>query len=628
MSWLDAIRRPLTAGGTALGLAGLLAALVTFAVHGRALWNGFVEWDDHANFLNNEHYRGLGWANVEWMLTTVLMGQWIPLTWVTLGADYLLWGMQPFGYHLTNLVLHAANAAVLVMVAHRLLGAALPSYPAPVLRTGAVAAALFFGLHPLRAESVAWVTERRDVLSGLFFLLAVLWYLHACGIDTARRRRFFALSVAAFGLACLSKSIVVSLPVVLLVIDIYPLRRLDGRPAAWLRGSQRWVLAEKAPYVVLGLGTAAMAVYAQVANRYLTPLDHLPVLDRIPVTLYSFWFYASRTVVPLALSPLYELPARVNLLEPHFVVAAAGVVASTAATIGLRRVWPAGLAAWCAYVVMLLPVSGIVHNGHQLAHDRYSYLSCLPWALLFGGAAAGILVLARREVVRPSVARAAMAGGVVWLLGLGVMTFHQVAIWRDSESLWRYALEADDDCAICHSNLGMALYHQKLLEPAIEHYERSIALRPDRVRTHGSLGLALMASHRPDEAVPQFEKVLVKHPHDADTRVNLALALIQVGRREAAIDHLHAVLARDPDHALALTNLGSVFLEHGEPDRALPHLEQAARLKPLMPQPRIGLVRTLVALDRLDEAREQLDALRTLGSPAAEYLAPALLTAW
>jgi tetratricopeptide (TPR) repeat protein len=627
-SLLDVAGRFLAARGSALALASLIAALVTFAVHGRALWNGFVEWDDHANFLNNEHYRGLGWMHLKWMVTTVLMGQWIPLTWITLGLDYVLWGMQPFGYHLTNLALHAANAAVLVLVARRLLEAALPAYPAPVLRTGAIATALFFGVHPLRAESVAWVTERRDVLSGLFFLLAVLGSLHANAPGATRRRRWFALSVVAFGLACLSKSIVVSFPVVLLVLDIYPLRRLEARPSAWLREPGRRVLIEKIPYVLLAVGAAAMAVYAQVANRYLTPLDHLPVLDRIPVTLYSFWFYLSRTVVPLALSPLYELPARVNFLEPHFVVATLGVVAITAAAIGLRRNWPAGLAAWAAYLVMLLPVSGIVHNGHQLAHDRYSYLSCLPWAMLFGGAAASVLVLARQGIVRPSVARAAIAGGVLWLVGLGAMTFHQVAIWRDSESLWRYALEADDDCAICHSNLGMALYHQKLLEPAIERYERSIALRPDRVRTHGSLGLALMASHRPEAAVPQFEKVLVKYPHDADTRVNLALALIQVGRPEGAIDHLQAVLAREPDHALALTNLGSVHLERGEPARALPHLERATRLKPVMPQPRIGMVRTLVALGRLDEAHAHLEVLRAIGSPAAEYLAPALLTAW
>jgi len=617
--------RGLTAPGTALVV---ITALLTLTVHGRALWHGFVEWDDHANFLTNEHYRGLGWAHLRWMFTTVLMGQWIPLTWITLGADYLLWGMHPFGYHLTNVVLHAANTAVFALVAHRVLRSALPAYPGSLLRVGAAGAALFFGVHPLRAESVAWVTERRDVVSGLFFLLAVLFYLRSRAAGASRPRRWFVLSVAAFGLAGLSKSIVVSLPVVLLLLDVYPLRRLEARPSTWLRGPGRRVLAEKAPYVLLALGTAGMAVYAQVVNRYLTPLDHLPPLDRIPVVFYSFWFYVSRTVLPLELSPLYELPARVNPLEPYLVAAVAGVVACTAVAILLRRAWPAGLTAWCAYLVMLFPVSGIVHNGHQLAHDRYSYLSCLPWALLFGAAAAGLLALARQGVVRPSVARAATAAGLAWLVGLSAMTFHQVGIWRDSESLWRFALEADDDCAICHSNLGMALYHQKLLEPAIERYERSIALRPDRARTYGSLGLALMASHRPDEAVPQFEKVLAKYPHDADTRVNLALALIQVGRHEPAIAQLRAVLGREPDHALALTNLGSVFLERGDPGQALPLLEHAARLKPLMPQPRIGLVRTLVALGRTDDAQEHLEALRSLGSPAAEYLAPAFLTVW
>jgi tetratricopeptide (TPR) repeat protein len=611
------------------GAVGPIAvALATFLVHGRALWNGFVDWDDQVNFLTNEHYRGLGWTHLHWMFTTVLMGQWIPVTWITLGADYLLWGMNPRGYHLTSVALHAANAAVFWLVARRILQAAAPHVPTSARLVGVTGAVMFFAIHPLRAESVAWVTERRDVLSGLFFLLAVLFYLIRHDAGNPRERVWFGLSLAAFALACLSKSMVVTLPPLLILLDIYPFRRLHWHPAAWRTPAARRVLLEKVPYAALALVTAAMALYAQVANRYLTPFDTLPPLARIPVALYGLWFYVSRTVVPLELSPLYELPAHVNPLELRFLGAAVGVIGLTAIVVLLRRRWPAGLAAWTAYVVMVTPVSGVLHNGHQLAHDRYSYLSCLPWALLFGAAMSGLLVAARRRVIRRVVAQAAVVTVSLWLAGLAVMTWHQISVWHDNDSLWRYALEADADCAICHSNLGVSLYNRRILPPAIERFERSIALRPDRVKTQGNLGLAFIAIGRPAEAVPRFERLLERYPADNDARVNLAIALLQTDRREDAIARLHEVLERDPQHALALTNLASALLESGEADAALEQLERAAQVKPDLLQVRVGLFRTYLALDRPDAAREQLERLRALDPVMANGLGPALVTAW
>ena len=209
-------------------LVPALIALVTFAAFLPTLQNQFVNWDDDDNFLGNPHYRGLTWTHLRWMWTTH-MGHYIPLTWMTLGLDYLLWGLNPVGYHLTSLLLHAANAVVFFFVVHRILTLALPS---PSERGHALAvaagfAALVFAIHPLRVESVAWVTERRDVLSGLFYLLTILMYLRACARG-ARGRGWYWLSVAVFGCALLSKSMVVSLPVVLLILDVYPLRRLGG----------------------------------------------------------------------------------------------------------------------------------------------------------------------------------------------------------------------------------------------------------------------------------------------------------------------------------------------------------------------------------------------------------------
>jgi tetratricopeptide (TPR) repeat protein len=635
-----ALPRPLEfmAATTTPGLAGralsvalaarvpLLIALVTFAVFSPALWNQFVDWDDQVNFLTNNDYRGLGWTHLRWMFTSFLMGQWIPLTWMTLGLDYTLWGMKPLGYHLTNLLLHAANAAVFFLVARRLLTRASPSVPGPTLTAGAGAAALFFALHPLRAESVAWVTERRDLLSGLFFLLTVLTYLAARDVESERGRRWTALSILCYALACLSKSMVVTLPAILLLLDVYPLRRLHL--GQWRTAAARALIVEKAPYFGLAAFTAIMAVWAQQANHYLTSLESLTVFERGPLALFSLAFYASKTVLPVGLSPLYELPARINPLEARFALSVAAVIMVSVGVTVVARRWMALPAVWIAYAISVAPVSGILHNGHQLAHDRYSYLSCLPLALLFGGAMAAALVAVRTRVIRPSVARMAAASGVAWLIGLSFMTWHQVKVWHDNDTLWRYALDADPECAICHSNLGVSLYNRRILDLAMERFERSIALRPDRVRTHGNLGLALMAAGRSEEAVPHFEMVLAKYPMHNETRNNLAVSLLQLGRYQPAVAQLLEILRLDPDHVLAHTNLGSAFLDLHRSAEAAVELERAAAIKPDLPQPRVGLIKTYLALGRVDAARSQLEILRGIDAVAAVYISPMFITEW
>src|SRR5213594_4084847 len=284
-----------------------LIALITCAAFLPTLQNRFVNWDDYENFLDNPHYRGLGWTHLRWMWTTH-QGHYIPLTWMTLGLDYLLWGMNPFGYHLTSLLLHTANAAVFFFVVRRILTLALPS---PSERGHALAvsagfAALVFAIHPLRVESVAWVTERRDVLSGLFYLLAILVYLRACERG-ARGRGWYWLSVAVFGCALLSKSMVVNLPVVLLILDVYPLRRLGGFVGWWSDPARR-IYVEKIPFVLLAAAASAIAVMAQSSVHAAASLAQLSLPGRLVVSAYGLGFYLWKMVVPVNLSPLYELP--------------------------------------------------------------------------------------------------------------------------------------------------------------------------------------------------------------------------------------------------------------------------------------------------------------------------------
>src|SRR5207247_4441573 len=277
---------------------------------------------------------------------------------MTLGLDYLLWGMNPFGYHLTSLLLHAANAVVFFFVVHRILTLALPS---PSERGHALAAAagfaaLVFAIHPLRVESVAWVTERRDVLSGLFYLPTILVYLRACAREAPGRRSYW-LSVTLFGCALLSKSMAVSLPIVLLILDVYPLRRLGGSLGWWSEPARR-VYVEKIPFVLLAAAASALAVRAQSLVHSMAPLDQLSVPARLAVSAYGLSFYHWKMIVPSNLSPLYPRPLTVDPWAMPFVLSYGLVLATTGIALALRRRVPGLSAPWSAYVVVALPVPG------------------------------------------------------------------------------------------------------------------------------------------------------------------------------------------------------------------------------------------------------------------------------
>ncbi len=605
----------------------LALSLVTFAVFSPALRNGFVEWDDYANLFENPNFRGLHWANVRWMFSSTLMGHYIPFAWLTFGLDYTLWGMNPLGYHLTNLVLHAANAALFYLVALRLLGKAT-SLQNQTLKLAATMATLFFALHPLRAESVAWATERRDVLSGFFFFLTVLAYLKAVESQGGRRRWLFTGSVACYLLALTSKSIVMTLPFVLVLLDFYPLGRLEWRRRVWESPNARAVLREKLPYFVLGLAGAVTAYLAVAANDYLTSFQKYPWSARVGMTAFSLWFYFEKTVVPIWLSLLYELPLHVDPLAPRFLVPALAVLAITGITLALRRRWPAGLAVWIYYGVILGPVTGIVHSGHQLAHDRYSYLSCLGWALLVGAAFGFVARAGATGTVRPWFTRAAAAVAAVWILALATLTWYQVQVWRDTETLWRYGAESDPACSICQVNLGDAFMRQKLLGLAKEKYELALKLRPDRTRVYSNLGVILADTGDFKGAMEYLNRALADHPDDPAVLSNMGLALINQKRSPEAVGVLRWAVRLKPDQASALTNLGAALIEARQPEEALPYLLRSSALKPDEPATHLDLARAYLLAGKPDPAGEQYEILKKLDDRAARLLEPALYSVW
>lgn len=538
-----------------------LATLLTFAP---ALSGQFLDWDDQVNFVDNPHFRGLSGPHLRWIATTTLMGHYIPLTWLSLSLNYVIGGMNPWGYHAVNAALHTANAVLVYLVGRRLLEAALgeaSGWTAPCCWGAAVGAALF-ALHPLRAESVAWITERRDVLSGLFYLLTLLAYLRAVEDRPRLDPRWHALSLAAFGAGLLSKASVIVLPAVLLLIDWYPLRRAG---LGWRR-----LLREKAAYTVLALVGAATAAIALREGIRITSYTSHGVEARIAMVAYSVFTYPARFLWPTNLSPLYEIPTEIHLREPRFLLPVLTVTLVTIALVALRRRWPAGLAAWAYSAIVVAPVSGVVHAGFQLAHDRYSYLSGLGFALL-AGSGLTLVVRARAHAQLGRAAAIVVYGGTTLALAaIAVGTIAQVRIWHDSETLWRSAVAVDEHCRVCAGNLGAVLARQGRYPEAIPLFRTAYDPASNRSQTNlgyalRNLGLERARVGRLAEATTLLEEAAPLLPTDVGVRRGLAMARWEQGAVDQARIYLEQARTLAPDDRMTNWLLERLQAEPGRP---------------------------------------------------------------
>ena len=605
----------------------LPVAIITLTVFFPTLRNEFVAWDDYELLVNNPHYRGLGWEQLRWMFSTFYMGHYQPLSWVTFGLDYLLWGMDPFGYHLTNLVLHTANAVLFYFVTLRLLSLAL-SMPATAtdhwLSVAAGCAALFFAIHPLRVESVAWATERRDVLSGLFFLATILCYLHATTVsidDASFRQRWLRAALVFCGLSLLSKAIGVTLPIVLLVLDIYPLRRLQYiRRTWWFDPSARSVLWEKVPFLFPAAGAAAIAPLAQRDAGAIQSLHEHGLVPRLAQSLYGLAFYLWKTIWPTDLSGLYELPPNLNPFAWPFLLSGGVVVAVTIGLVMLRRSFPVGLASWVCYVITLAPVLGIVQSGWQMVADRYSYLSCLPWAILGGGGLyqswkSGVDGYGGRR--KPFLFAVGAAPAIIVILS--VLTWRQVEIWHDTDRLWAHILAINDTSTFrsgnVHHLVARSMVDRGDWDRAVEHFRISTEIEPDFAPFYNDLGNALARQGRWNEAVENFQKALALNPNLGVAHFNLGNALALQGRFEEAVAQLQDALRIKPDYPEAYNNLGRVLAAQGELDRAIDLFRQAIQIQPGFAGAHQSLAMALEEKGRKEEAIQELqEAMRIMKS--------------
>jgi protein O-mannosyl-transferase len=522
-------------------------AVLTVVCFLPTLAGSFLNWDDNVNFLDSTAYQGLGPAQIRWAFASVLFGHYIPLTRLTWSVNYVLGGMDPGGYHLVNLLLHAGNALLVYVVARRLLaaadgGGAQQTRSDPEVSMAAALTALVFGLHPLRVEPVAWITARADLLCGAFALLTVWLYLRA--VDEPARPRLLLVAAGTLAAALLSKGAALPLVAALFLLDVYPLRRLR-RIAGWA------LVTEKVPILLVTVAGTALIAWALREGAVINRATEYGVVARVSVAAHSFVIFPIRFVWPFSLSPLYEMPRTISVLEPRFGLAVVAAAAVTAALVALRRRWPAGLAVWAFSALMLAPASAAVRLGVDLAPDRYSYLSGLGFAMLAGGAALGGIRLARRHPLARPVRWAGIFAMVVVLGGLGLTSWSYAEVWQDSEPLWRWAVELDPSCSVCHGKLGESvLGGPGGAARAVEAeglFRRAIALRPDLPDAYFNLGTALSVQGRYREAEAPLRAYMEMVPHVPAGPERLGLLYLVQRRYDTALPLLRAAFVRSPD---------------------------------------------------------------------------------
>jgi tetratricopeptide (TPR) repeat protein len=533
----------------------IFLAAITFAVFGQTLRHGFVNFDDGLYVYENPVVqKGLTWEGFRWALTYGQIGHWHPLTWLSHMLDCQWYGLQAGGHHLTNILLHAAAAILLFLVLRRMTGF--------LWRSAFVAAV--FAIHPLRVESVAWVAERKDVLSAFFFMLTLGAYVRYVRRPPSMIR--YGAVVLCFALGLLSKNMLVTMPFVLLLLDYWPLNRLASfTPQVLL---QR--VAEKIPLFVL---TAGSCVATALVPEKLTAADKLPFGLRLENAVVSCVTYLWQMIHPSGLACVYPNPT--NYLPFWQVAGALGLLlAISGAAWAFRRTHPWLVVGWLWYLGMMIPVIGMVQISYYAHADRYTYLPQIGLYLMLTWTAADLCAGWRHRRV--------LLGGLstVILVALIFCAHTQTLYWRNSEVLWAHTLACTSDNYIAHYNLGDALIKKRRMDEAIAHFQTALQIKPDYAEAHDNLGNALFQKGRVDEAITHYQTALQIRPDNAKAHNNLAIALFQTGRVNEAITHYQTALQIKPDYAEAHNNLGNALFQKGRVDEAITHYQTALQIKP------------------------------------------------
>lgn len=578
-------------------------AMVTLFVYLPALRNEFVGvWDDNIYIVENPHIRSLDAAFFHWAFLDFYASNWHPLTWISLALDYTLWGLNPLGYHLTNVVLHAFSTMAVILLVIKLLQTAKERKTGPGLSfflserrilLAAGMTGLLFGIHPLHVESVAWAAERKDLLCALFFLLCIISYMKygerrqstvgGRQPETGERggargqksffNKHYLLALGFFALALMSKPMAVSLPAVLLILDWYPLGRIRSSRTFWS------VSIEKLPFIALSLASSVITVLAQSAGESVVSLELVPVSSRVLVACRSLIAYLEKMLLPLNLAPFYPYPRDVSLFSFEYlstIFLLSAITGSCLVLVKNRKVWPA---VWAYYVATLIPVLGIIQVGNQTMADRYAYLPSIGLFL-----PAGLVAAWLEEKVHTR----SKSGKIFFLIYPGLLlclftalsyaTVIQTGIWKNGLALWSHAIEKGFGSATAYNNRGLSWDEMGRRDRALADFERAIALDPRNDFAYNNLGVLYGKDGQHQSSLEYFRKAIAINPKRADSYCNLGLSYFFMKQYDNALENYNEAIRLKPDFDTAYLNRGNLFFITGNKELALADYRKACSL--------------------------------------------------
>jgi len=560
-------------------LPALTVLIVTFIAYLPLLRNGFVLWDDDEYIIENIHIRNLDWSLLKWAFTEFVQGNWHPLTGLSHAIDYAIWGLDPFGHHLSALILHLGNTLLVYLLVSSVLGRR-ESLSGGFITVAATVTALLFGIHPIHVESVAWAAERKDLLCALFYLLAMHSYI--CSADKVDKsadfidapRKWLLPAFIFTLLATMSKPMAVTLPLVMLLMDFYLLGRIES--AKTLRSA----VLEKLPFFVVSFLVAAVTIIGQHKGVLTDPVESVTQYERALVAIRAFFAYLLNIIFPVGLSPIYPYPkaGEITILSWHYLLSLVGATALLIlfAKGVRRRGWCQAL--WLYYLVTLLPVIGIIQVGHQFMADRYSYLpSIAPFMAI--GISGGWLW---DKYTKTMTLRVAMTGLAIAAFSLlSFLTTQQLMIWHDSVTFWTYIIGKEPvRVPFAYINRGAAYREADDLDKAVADLDRAVELLPADFKAYNCRGLVYAAMGDNERAIADFDRAIRLFPGDPGAFYNRGSVLRKMGDFNRALADYTTALAMKPNDLKALNNRGLLFQDRGEFGAAMADFNAALKVSP------------------------------------------------
>ncbi len=528
----------------------LILFLATVLVYSQVSRFAFLSFDDNQGLLANPHVRdGFSVSGIAWAFTTGYASNWFPLTWFSHMLDFQLFGLDACWHHLTNVLIHAVSAVLLFALMKRMTRRKWES----------AFVAFVFALHPLHVESVAWISERKDVLFAFFWFLTTWLYL-----DFVERRTLgkYLLMAAAFCLGLMSKQMIVTLPFTLLLLDAWPLKRTGIKT----------LILEKLPLVALSIAASAIAFLAQRQGGAVQSLATIPLASRAANAAMSYVLYIADFLWPSGLAFFYPYPSRWPAGEVAFTAFA---LLSMSVTVVLAyRTRPYLAVGWFWYLGTLAPVIGLIQVGHQARADRYTYIPLIGIAIMLAWTVAEF---PPRPVTLVTIATC---------LGWTIVTWVQISYWKDSATLYNRAIAVTDGNYLAHLNLGVDLAAQGDYQKALRELFTSIEENPDQPHARNSLGGVLYTVGRKNEAMEQFTQAIRLDPNEAEPHCNLGIALLDLGNPNDAIRELNTALRLNPGMANAYYGLGRALVAEKRPQEAAAYFSAALRINPNFTQAR------------------------------------------